>query len=47
LKELGYPSQQTLYFGESLGSGVVAAFQARHASIFTSDVPVAVICGDP
>lgn len=30
LKELGYPAQRTLYFGESLGSGVVAALQARH-----------------
>ncbi len=30
LTQLGYPAQQTLYFGESLGSGVVAALQARH-----------------
>ncbi len=30
LEELGYPAQQTIYFGESLGSGVVAALQARH-----------------
>ena len=30
LKELGYPAQRTLYFGESLGSGIVAALQARH-----------------
>ncbi len=30
LKELGYPAQRTLHFGESLGSGVVAALQARH-----------------
>ena len=30
LRELGYPAQRTLYFGESLGSGVVAALQARH-----------------
>jgi hypothetical protein len=30
LKELGYPAQRTLYFGESLGSGVVAALQTRH-----------------
>jgi pimeloyl-ACP methyl ester carboxylesterase len=30
LEELGYPAQRTLYFGESLGSGVVAALQARH-----------------
>ncbi len=29
LEELGYPAQRTLYFGESLGSGVVAALQAR------------------
>ena len=32
LKELGYRTQRTLYFGESLGSGVVAALQARHPS---------------
>ena len=30
LEKLGYPAQRTLYFGESLGSGVVAALQARH-----------------
>lgn len=30
LMKLGYPTQRTLYFGESLGSGVVAALQARH-----------------
>ena len=30
LTQLGYPAQRTLYFGESLGSGVVAALQARH-----------------
>ena len=30
LEELGFPAQRTLYFGESLGSGVVAALQARH-----------------
>lgn len=30
LLELGYPAGRTLYFGESLGSGVVAALQARH-----------------
>jgi hypothetical protein len=30
LSELGYPAQRTLYFGESLGCGVVAALQARH-----------------
>ena len=29
LEELGYPSRRTLYFGESLGSGVVAALTAR------------------
>ena len=30
LGELGYPPHRTVYFGESLGSGVVAALQARH-----------------
>ena len=30
LETLGYPAQRTLYFGESLGSGVVAALQTRH-----------------
>ena len=30
LKGLGYPPQRTVYFGESLGSGVVAALQVRH-----------------
>ncbi len=30
LQEVGYPSDHTIYFGESLGSGVVAALQARH-----------------
>lgn len=30
LKELGYPPQRTIYFGESLGSAVVAALQVRH-----------------
>lgn len=30
LEDLGYSPQRTLYFGESLGSGVVAALQARH-----------------
>lgn len=29
LSQLGYPPQRTLYFGESLGCGVVAALQAR------------------
>jgi uncharacterized protein len=29
LNELGYPPRRTLYFGESLGTGVVAALQAR------------------
>jgi fermentation-respiration switch protein FrsA (DUF1100 family) len=29
LEELGYPAHRTLYFGESLGSGVVAALQTR------------------
>jgi pimeloyl-ACP methyl ester carboxylesterase len=30
LADLGYPPTRTVYFGESLGSGVVAALQARH-----------------
>ncbi len=30
LTELGYPPRRTVYFGESLGAGVVAALQARH-----------------
>jgi pimeloyl-ACP methyl ester carboxylesterase len=30
LQEAGYPPHRTIYFGESLGSGVVAALQARH-----------------
>jgi hypothetical protein len=29
LEELGYPPARTIYFGESLGTGVVAALQAR------------------
>lgn len=29
LDELGYPADRTIYFGESLGAGVVAALQAR------------------
>ena len=29
LGELGYPAERTIYFGESLGAGVVAALQAR------------------
>ncbi len=29
LKELGYPPRRTIYFGESLGGGVVAALQAQ------------------
>jgi pimeloyl-ACP methyl ester carboxylesterase len=29
LEELGYPAERTVYFGESLGTGVVAALQAR------------------
>lgn len=29
LEELGYPPRRTIYLGESLGSGVVAALQAR------------------
>lgn len=30
LRDLGYPPERTIYFGESLGSGVVAALQDRH-----------------
>ena len=30
LAELGYPPERTIYVGESLGTGVVAALQARH-----------------
>ena len=33
LQEVGYPPDRTIYFGESLGSGVVAALQARHPSV--------------
>ena len=29
LEELGYPATRTLYFGESLGTGVVSALQAE------------------
>jgi pimeloyl-ACP methyl ester carboxylesterase len=29
LEELGYPPERTIYFGESLGTGVVAALQAQ------------------
>jgi pimeloyl-ACP methyl ester carboxylesterase len=29
LENLGYPTERTIYFGESLGSAVVAALQAR------------------
>jgi len=29
LEDLGFPADSTLYFGESLGTGVVAALQAR------------------
>ena len=29
LDDLGYPDQRTIYFGESLGTGVVAALQTR------------------
>lgn len=29
LEQLGYPADRTIYFGESLGTGVVAALQAR------------------
>jgi uncharacterized protein len=31
LDELGYPAGRTIYFGESLGTGVVAALQTRRA----------------
>lgn len=31
LEDLGYPAGRTIYFGESLGTGVVAALQARRA----------------
>ena len=31
LADLGYPPERTIYFGESLGTGVVAALQARRA----------------
>jgi fermentation-respiration switch protein FrsA (DUF1100 family) len=30
LERLGYPARQTVYFGESLGGGVVADLQASH-----------------
>ncbi|MGB7979704.1 MAG: alpha/beta fold hydrolase [Candidatus Nanopelagicales bacterium] len=30
LTELGYPSERTIYFGESLGAAVVASLQQRH-----------------
>jgi uncharacterized protein len=29
LEDLGYPADRTIYFGESLGTGVVASLQAR------------------
>src|SRR3990170_8869832 len=29
LEDLGYPAERTIYFGESLGGGVVAALQVR------------------
>ena len=29
LEDLGYPAERTIYFGESLGTGVVSALQAR------------------
>jgi uncharacterized protein len=29
LQDLGYPAERTIYFGESLGTGVVSALQAR------------------
>src|SRR5690606_18434554 len=30
LEDLGYPPERTIHFGESIGTGVVAALQARH-----------------
>lgn len=30
LVDLGYPPERTIYFGESLGTGVVASLQQRH-----------------
>lgn len=30
LRDLGYPADRTIYYGESLGAGVVAALQTRH-----------------
>ena len=30
LRNLGFPADRTIYFGESLGTGVVAALQSRH-----------------
>lgn len=33
LTELGYPPHRTIYFGESLGTGVVAALQVRHPPV--------------
>jgi pimeloyl-ACP methyl ester carboxylesterase len=32
LEELGYPAERTIYFGESLGTGVVAALHARRTA---------------
>jgi pimeloyl-ACP methyl ester carboxylesterase len=40
LDELGYPPKRTIYFGESLGTGVVAALQARRE-------PAAVVLRSP
>ncbi len=40
LEELGYPAERTIYFGESLGSGVVAALQARRT-------PAAIVLRSP
>jgi uncharacterized protein len=31
LEELGYPAERTIYFGDSLGTGVVAALHAQRA----------------
>jgi pimeloyl-ACP methyl ester carboxylesterase len=33
LTQLGYPARRAIYFGESLGTGVVAALQTRHPPV--------------
>jgi fermentation-respiration switch protein FrsA (DUF1100 family) len=40
LRDLGYPGHRTIYFGESLGTGVVAALSVRHR-------PAAVVLRSP